>query len=433
MSKDIMKIESMKHMTKVLEIEKFQDSKIFYISLSQHIGQISKEIVKVGDFVKRYEKIGEMQGNISSPVHSPVSGQVIDIKEMILPNKKMARTVVIKNDFKDEEIETEKREISELENYKKEEILEIIKNSGIVEEGGAQFPTYVKYDIKNKKVKTFIINGAECEPYLTSDYSVMKNFANDLIKGIKIVKYLINPKNIVIGIEDENFELKQILKKAILEEKMKIKIKILPTSYPQGSELQLIAKITGKKIKKGELPINKGVVVSNVSTIKSIYDAFTNGIPLVERIVTVSGESLSKIGNYIIKIGTPLEHIIKTLEPNENSKIIFGGPMMGQEIFDNSTATIKGTSGILFLKNEGEIERNNCISCGYCVEVCPMNLMPLEFAEFYEKNEYKMMAKANIMSCIECGACEYACPSRVPLIESIKNGKETLIRMEGNK
>ena len=433
MSKDIMKIESMKHMTKVLEIEKLQDSKIFYISLSQHIGQISKEIVKVGDFVKRYEKIGEMQGNIFSPIHSPVSGQVIDIKEMILPNKKMARTVVIKNDFKDEEIETEKREISELENYKKEEILEIIKNSGIVGEGGAQFPTYVKYDIKNKKVKTFIINGAECEPYLTSDYSVMKNFANDLIKGIKIVKYLINPKNIVIGIEDENFELKQILKKAILEEKMKIKIKILPTSYPQGSELQLIAKITGKKIKKGELPINKGVVVSNVSTIKSIYDAFTNGIPLVERIVTVSGESLSKIGNYIIKIGTPLEHIIKTLEPNENSKIIFGGPMMGQEIFDNSTATIKGTSGILFLKNEGEIERNNCISCGYCVEVCPMNLMPLEFAEFYEKNEYKMMAKANIMSCIECGACEYACPSRVPLIESIKNGKENLIRMEGNK
>ncbi len=433
MSKDIMKIESMKHMTKVLEIEKLQDPKIFHIYLAQHIGQISKETVRVGDFVKRYEKIGEMQGNISSPVHSPVSGQVIDIKEMILPNKKMARTVVIKNDFKDEEIETEKREISELENYKKEEILEIIKNSGIVGEGGAQFPTYVKYDIKNKKVKTFIINGAECEPYLTSDYSVMKNFANELIKGIKIVKYLINPKNIVIGIEDENFELKQILKKAILEEKMKIKIKILPTSYPQGSELQLIAKITGKKIKKGELPINKGVVVSNVSTIKSIYDAFTNGIPLVERIVTISGENLSKIGNYIIKIGTPLEHIIKTLEPNENSKIIFGGPMMGQEIFENSTATIKGTSGILFLKNEGEIERNNCISCGYCVEVCPMNLMPLEFAEFYEKNEYKMMAKANIMSCIECGSCEYACPSRVPLIESIKNGKENLIRMEGNK
>lgn len=433
MSKDIMKIESMKHMTKVLEIEKLQDPKIFHIYLAQHIGQISKETVKVGDFVKRYEKIGEMQENISSPVHSPVSGQVIDIKEMILPNKKMARTVVIKNDFKNEEIETEKREISELENYKKEEILEIIKNSGIVGEGGAQFPTYVKYDIKNKKVKTFIINGAECEPYLTSDYSVMKNFANELIKGIKIVKSLINPKNIVIGIEDENFELKQILKKAILEEKMKIKIKILPTSYPQGSELQLIAKITGKKTKKGELPINKGVVVSNVSTIKSIYDAFTNGIPLVERIVTVSGENLSKIGNYIIKIGTPLEHIIKTLEPNENSKIIFGGPMMGQEIFENSTATIKGTSGILFLKNEGEIERNNCISCGYCVEVCPMNLMPLEFAEFYEKNEYKMMAKANIMSCIECGSCEYACPSRVPLIESIKNGKETLIRMEGNK
>ena len=433
MNKSMMKIESMKHMTKILNIEKMDDSEFIYIPLSQHIGQVSKEIVKVGDCIKRYQKIGEIQGNVSSFVHSSVSGEVIDIKDMILANKKMAKTVIIKNDFKYEEVELEKRKISDLENYKKEEILEIIKESGIVGEGGAQFPTYVKYDVKNKKVDTFIINGAECEPYLTSDYSVMKNFAKEVIDGIKIVKQLINPKNIVIGIEEENVDLEEILKKVISQEKMKVKIKILPTAYPQGSELQLIATITGKKVKKGELPIDSGVVVSNVSTVKSVYDVFVNGKPLVDRIVTISGEKLSKIGNYLINIGTPLSHIIKTLQPKENAKIIFGGPMMGQEIFDMTTATVKGTSGILFLENEGEIERNNCISCGYCVEVCPMGLLPLEFADFYKKEKYKKLQKANIMNCIECGACEFACPSRVPLIESIKNGKGILMEMEANK
>ena len=291
--------------------------------------------------------------------------------------------------------------------------------------GGAQFPTHIKYDIKFRKVETFIINGAECEPYLTSDYSVMKNYTSELFRGLKVIQKLLNPKEMIIGIEEENSELIEIFEKIGKEEEFDLKIQLLPTIYPQGRELQLINTVTGKKVRKGELPLEQGVVVSNVSTVKAIYDAFFEGKPLIERVVTVSGEEARNIGNYKIKFGTPLYHIVKELD-------IFGGPMMGMEIFDSRVPVIKGTSGILFLSPE-EIERKNCISCGYCVEACPMNLMPFEFADYYEKGKYEQMVTANIQNCIECGACEFVCPSRVPLIESIKTGKAILSEMEANK
>lgn len=340
----------------------------------------------------------------------------------------MVKTLVIKNDFKNNKISLEERKIETLSNYEKNEILEIIKNKGIVGEGGAQFPTYVKYDIKDKTVDTFIINGAECEPYLTSDYSVMKTFSKEIFDGIKIIQKLINPKKIVIGIEEENKELEKVFNNIIKRENNKVKVQILPTAYPQGSELQLIKTVTGKKVKKGELPINSGIIVSNVSTVKSVYDAFVKDIPLVERVVTISGEKISKIGNYSIKIGTLLEHIKNELLPDENSQIIFGEPMMGQKVFKEETPVIKGTSGILFLETEN-IERVDCISCGYCVDVCPMGLMPFEFAKYYKSEKYQKLEKVNIQNCIECGACEYSCPSRVPLIESIKNGKVKISEM----
>ena len=308
----------------------------------------------------------------------------------------------------------------------------IIKEAGIVGLGGAQFPTHIKYDIKFRKVETFIINGAECEPYLTSDYSVMKNYTSELFRGLKVIQKLLNPKEMIIGIEEENSELIEIFEKIGKEEEFDLKIQLLPTIYPQGSELQLINTVTGKKVRKGELPLEQGVVVSNVSTVKAIYDAFFEGKPLIERVVTVSGEEARNIGNYKIKFGTPLYHIVKELDIWNEEKVIFGGPMMGMEIFDSRVPVIKGTSGILFLSPE-EIERKNCISCGYCVEACPMNLMPFEFADYYEKGKYEQMVTANIQNCIECGACEYVCPSRVPLIESIKTGKAILSEMEANK
>ena len=424
-----MKIESMKHVTKKIGLTTLEDPEFFYVPLSQHIGQVAKETVKIGDYVHRYEKIGEVSGKVSSMVHSPVSGKVTEIIENPVANGKKLKTVVIKNDFKYKEIETEKRRIEEVGTFRRDEILEIIKEAGIVGEGGAQFPTHVKYDIGYKKIDTFIVNGAECEPYLTADYTIMSNYVEDLLGGIKIAEKLLRPREVVIGIEEENIDIAEHIEVIIKQSRLfNIKVQVLPTAYPQGSELQLIRSVTGKEIKKGEIPGNHGVIVSNVGTVKSMYDAFTEGKPLVERVVTVSGEKVKTKGNYLLKVGTPLSHIIEQLNPEDNAKIVFGGPMMGEEVTETSTPVVKGTSGILFLsKDIDSVKRENCISCGYCVDVCPMGLMPMKFAESYRKEQYeKLVTVYHLDNCIECGACEYVCPSRVPLIKSIKEGKEKL-------
>ena len=424
-----MKIESMKHITKKTGLTTMKDPEFFYVPLSQHIGQVAKETVKVGDYVHRYEKIGEVSGKVSSMVHSPVSGKVTEIIENPAANGKKVKTVVIKNDFKYKEIETEKRRIEEVGTFRRDEILEIIKEAGIVGEGGAQFPTHVKYDIGYKKIDTFIVNGAECEPYLTADYTIMSNYVEELLGGIKIAEKLLRPREVVIGIEEENIDIAEHIEVIIKQSRLfNVKIQVLPTAYPQGSELQLIRSVTGKEIKKSEIPGNHGIIVSNVGTVKSMYDAFTEGKPLVERVVTVSGEKVKTKGNYLLKVGTPLSHIIEQLNPEDNAKIVFGGPMMGEEVTETSTPVVKGTSGILFLsKDIDSVKRENCISCGYCVDVCPMGLMPMKFAESYRKEQYeKLVTVYHLDNCIECGACEYVCPSRVPLIKSIKEGKEKL-------
>lgn len=424
-----MKIESVKHVTKKTGLTTMKDPEFFYVPLSQHIGQVAKETVKIGDYVHRYEKIGEVSGKVSSMVHSPVSGKVTEIIENPVANGKKVKTVVIKNDFKYKEIETEKRRIEEVGTFRRDEILEIIKEAGIVGEGGAQFPTHVKYDIGYKKIDTFIVNGAECEPYLTADYTIMSNYVEELLGGIKIAEKLLRPREVVIGIEEENIDIAEHIEVIIKQSRLfNIKVQVLPTAYPQGSELQLIRSVTGKEIKKGEIPGNHGVIVSNVGTVKSMYDAFTEGKPLVERVVTVSGEKVKTKGNYLLKVGTPLSHIIEQLNPEDNAKIVFGGPMMGEEVTETSTPVVKGTSGILFLsKDIDSVKRENCISCGYCVDVCPMGLMPMKFVESYRKEQYeKLVTVYHLDNCIECGACEYVCPSRVPLIKSIKEGKEKL-------
>ena len=249
--------QPMKPMTKNTKIKEIADPNLFYIPLSQHIGSPAIPIVEIGDHVKKYEKIGEISGNISANIHSPVSGDVVDIIDHLMANGKKVKTVIIVNDFQNTEETLTKRELRDLRLIKKEEIFKIIREAGIVGLGGAQFPTHVKYDIKFKKVETLIINGAECEPYLTSDYSVMKNFTTEIFRGLKVIQKLLNPKEIVIGIEEENKELIEIFEKIQKEEKFEVKVKLLPTIYPQGSELQLINTITQKKLKRGNCLLNK--------------------------------------------------------------------------------------------------------------------------------------------------------------------------------
>ena len=421
-------IEDMKIVTKNMSLKKISESEIFFVPLLQHKGERAFEIVRVGQEVRKYEKIAQGYGSISANIHSPVSGKVIRIMKNFLPDGSKVRTIIIENNFKEERVKLVKRNMRELQMAESEEILKIIEEAGIVGLGGAGFPTASKYDIKLEKIDTFIINGMESEPYLTADYLLMKNYAKEICRGIKVAEKVLRPRHMVIAISEKNKELVSVFERMAREVNIDLQIKILSADYPQGSEILLIDKITGKKIQKGKLTIEKGVIVSNVGTIKAIYDAFFNGKPLIERIVTISGEEVPNAGNYKIRIGTPLVHIVDSLNITKTDKIIFGGPMMGNKVKEPITPIIKGTSGVIFL-NEEKIESKNCISCGKCVEVCPMNLIPFEFSKYYEKGRYVKMLNANIFNCIECGACEYVCPSRVPLIESIKNGKEILVEL----
>ena len=421
-------IEDMKIVTKNMSLKKISESEIFFVPLLQHKGERAFEIVRVGQEVRKYEKIAQCYGNISANIHSPVSGKVIRIMKNFLPDGSKVRTIIIENNFKEDQVKLVKRDVRELQMTTSEEILKIIEEAGIVGLGGAGFPVAAKYNIKLEKIDTFIINGMESEPYLTADYLLMKNYAKEICRGIKVAEKVLRPRHMVIAISEKNKELVSVFERMAREVNIDLQIKILSADYPQGSEILLIDKITGKKIQKGKLTIEKGVIVSNVGTIKAIYDAFFNGKPLIERIVTISGEEVPNAGNYKIRIGTPLVHIVDSLNITKTDKIIFGGPMMGNKVKEPSTPIVKGTSGIIFL-NEEKIESKNCISCGRCVEVCPMNLIPFEFSEYYEKGRYVKMLNANIFNCIECGACEYVCPARVPLIESIKNGKEILIEL----
>ena len=424
----------MKDETKKKKMSQLEEPQFFYISLSQHIGNPAAEIVKTGDYVKRFQLIGESQGNISAKIHSPVSGNVKDIIEKAMPNGANVKTVVIENDFKYIEEETVKREIRNLSSYSEKELLEIIENAGITGEGGAQFPAHIKYDVKDKRIKNLILNGAECEPYLTCDYTLMKEYTRELFDGIKIICEILKPENIILAIDEKYSALESEFQKYNTDN---VKILTVSDIYPQGSEQLLINSILNKEIPKSKLPAEEGIIVSNVGTVKAVYEAFSYGRPLVERIVTISGEKSGEYGDYIIKIGTPLSHIIKKSglkDQPENVRMIFGGPMMGNEISDLETGIMKGTSGVLFLSKEiDRIERKNCILCGYCSEVCPVYLMPMKFEEFYRKGKYKKLLEFNLNSCIECGACEYICPSRVALIESIKSGKKELAKGKGDK
>ena len=424
----------MKDKTKKKKMSQLEEPQFFYISLSQHIGNPAAEIVKTGDYVKRFQLIGESQGNISAKIHSPVSGNVKDIIEKAMPNGANVKTVVIENDFQYIEEETVKREIRNLSSYSEKELLEIIENAGITGEGGAQFPAHIKYDVKDKRIKNLILNGAECEPYLTCDYTLMKEYTRELFDGIKIICEILKPENIILAIDEKYSALESEFQKYNTDN---VKILTVSDIYPQGSEQLLINSILNKEIPKSKLPAEEGIIVSNVGTVKAVYEAFSYGRPLVERIVTISGEKSGEYGDYIIKIGTPLSHIIKKSglkDQPENVRMIFGGPMMGNEISDLETGIMKGTSGVLFLSKEiDRIERKNCILCGYCSEVCPVYLMPMKFEEFYRKGKYKKLLEFNLNSCIECGACEYICPSRVALIESIKSGKKELAKGKGDK
>ena len=400
-----------------------------HIPLRQHIGAPATTLVKVGDEVKRGQKIGEAGGFVSVPIHSSVSGVVKSVKDHAIYGGS-ALTISIENDMKNEVHESVKPK-GKLEDLSSKEIVGIIKEAGIVGMGGAGFPTHVKLSPPpDKKIDVVILNGAECEPYLTNDYRLMLERPEDIIFGLKALMRVFDLKEAYIGIEDNK---PQAIKKMQEVAKNESGVKIVPlkTKFPQGAEKQLINAITGREVPSGGLPMDAGAVGNNVATAAAISDAIKTGMPLVERICTVTGKGIKEPKNMMIKVGTMLSEIVEQCGGYEDNigKFIMGGPMMGLSTHTDQLPATKTTSGILVLtEDEAKIpESSLCIKCGKCVEACPTYLQPSYISAYALINNLAMAEKYHALDCIECGSCSFVCPSKRPLVDSIRLAKREIL------
>ena len=411
-----------KRRTASIKIEELKLPAKVVIPLSQHIGAPCEPLVKIGDFVKKYQKIGEAKGFISAPVHSSISGKVIAIGRFPHPSGNQSHSIVIESDGKDELIEGLKENTNYLSMDPKD-LKDIILNAGIVGMGGATFPTHVKLNPpKEKKIDTVILNGAECEPYLTADDRLMVEMPREVVEGMKILMHVMGVKNGCIGIEDDKPGAIEALQKAASG--TGIRVVSVNKKYPQGAEKTLIKTILGKEVPSGGLPMDIGVVVQNVGTAAAVYNAVRYGIPLIDRIVTVTGQGINKSGNFKVRIGTLLEHVVNECGgfTGEPGKIIFGGPLMGIAQYSLLVPVLKGTSGILVMTKEDiKLEDfRTCIRCGRCVQACPIRLLPNMYSILAEAGKPKEAEEYFILDCIECGCCTYVCPSRRPIVQQIR-------------
>ncbi|MBF7097854.1 electron transport complex subunit RsxC [Alkalibacter mobilis] len=403
---------------------------VVVIPMSLHIGAPCKPVVKKGDKVKKGQLIGEANGFVSVPIHASVSGEVKAVEPRLHPNGQKVMSVVIENDM-EESLHEDIISRGELENLSPQEIKDIILNAGIVGLGGATFPTHVKLSPPpDKNIDCVIINAAECEPYLTTDDHLMRDFPEKIVYGLKAMMKVLGVDKGFIGIEDNKPEAIEAMFKAV-DEKDNIEIYSLHTKYPQGSEKQLIAAVTGREVPSGALPMDAGVVVSNVGTALAVSDAIRLGMPLIERVVTVTGSAITDPQTMIVKIGTSVNHLIEACggfsEPP--AKVINGGPMMGIAQFSTDIPVIKATSGILCLNEKDAYvpEPSQCIRCGKCVSVCPVKLLPLYISEYSLRRDFDKCKSYNALDCVECGSCSFICPAKRTLVSSIRVAKREII------
>ena len=417
-----------KERTEHLALKSFPDPAEVVIPLSMHAGAPANPVVQVGDTVKVGQKIGEPAAFISAPVHSSVSGTVTAIEERGHATRGTCLSVVIKSDGKNTLDESVKPHKS-LEELTPDEIVEIVKEAGIVGMGGAGFPTSVKLK-PAKPVDTILLNGCECEPLLTADHRVLLEFADDVIYGLKAILKAVGAERGVIVIEDNKPDAIELMKEktADLEN---IEVVVAKTKYPQGAEKMLIKRVTGRKVPSGGLPADVGCVVSNISTTKAISDAIQKGLPLIERVVTVTGEHVKNPGNFIVKIGTNTGDLLNycDAELGEDITVKAGGPMMGFVLSDVNVPIMKGSNGIIAVDTDHTVEQP-CIKCGRCMDVCPMELSPLYFAKYADEENWQGMKEKNVMDCVECRCCEYICSSKIPLVTKIKAGKAAVRGMK---
>ena len=391
------------------------------IPMQQHIGTVCTPLVKVGDHVLRGQKIGDGEG-LCVPVHASVSGTVTAIEPRPHPTMGSVMAVVIDNDYQDTTVDA-------VIPQTQEEILHAIREAGVVGMGGAAFPGSFKAVSAMGNVDTLIANACECEPYITADDVMLRTNLEQVLEGMMILRDILHPQHVVLAVEDNKAEAIEKIR-AVEKDYPHIELRILPTRYPQGSEKQLIQAVTGREVAPGKLPVSAGCAVFNVSTFAAIYRAVKLGIPLTQRIVTISGEAIAEPQNFIVRIGTPFRDLIEAAGGMHDitERVISGGPMMGKAQGNLDVPVVKATNAILCLLKDknGAAENPVCLRCGKCVGVCPMRLQPLYMYRYVNAGRMDELERLHITDCMECGSCAFTCPGKLPLVERFREGKKLL-------
>lgn len=430
-------------LTAGMPIEDSPLAPLYILPLKQHIGEPCTPLVSVGDKVLRGQKIAKAEGYVSVPLHAPTSGKVVKIEEhpVMHPSGMSRPCIFIEADGLDEADES-LQPITDWRHTEPAVLRERVRICGIAGLGGAVFPTFIKLvQDKNYEVETLILNGIECEPYLTNDHRLMLEQAEEILQGLAIIKHMVEAKSAIIAIEDNKPDaakaMQRALKQAMQEndELAGVSVAVLPTRYPQGSEKQLIYSLTGKEVPAGKLPLHVGVLCQNVGTTLAIRDAVALGKPLTERLVTVSGDALPRPANLRVRFGVPLRFVFaqRGLEDFDGIQILHGGPMMGECLRNPDVPVVKSSIGLLAMHvdtvMDTHVEEEPCIRCGHCGEACPAGLVPNMLADQCRSEQFEKAESYDLFECIECGACSYVCPAHIPLVQYFRFGKGQIAQL----